>query len=129
MLPPSSNLKWCHAHMLFFLFFYQIVKHENKLYFGFESCYYKKMIEESREMKLGASKIQEGNSKIWKSNDTSTKKYSNNIYLNKFWSFYVLLKLWSINNCWIFLGIMTNINLSSFIAFYMILTFSFGITK
>lgn len=108
-------------------FFYKIVKHENKFHFGFESCDYKKMIQESRKMKLGASKIQKRNSKIWKSKDSSTKQYSNNIYLNKFWSFYVLLKSWTTSNCWIFLGIMTNINLSSFIGFYMILTFSFGI--
>jgi hypothetical protein len=42
-------------------FFHKIIKHENKFHFGFESCDYKKMIEESRIMKLGANKIQ-GNS-------------------------------------------------------------------
>jgi hypothetical protein len=30
-------------------FFYKIVKHENKFHFGFESCDYKKMMEESRK--------------------------------------------------------------------------------
>jgi hypothetical protein len=75
------------------------------------------MIQESRKMKLGASKIQKGNSKFWKSKDSSTKQYSNNIYLSRIWSFYVLLELWTISNCWIFLSIMTNIILSSFIDF------------
>jgi hypothetical protein len=72
-----------HTCLSFFIF-YKIVKHENKFHFGFESCDYKKMIQESRKMKLGASKIQKGNSKFRKSKDTSIKQYSNDIYLSRF---------------------------------------------